>query len=103
MNSVKLGGTDPHDQVRATRGAGSARRTSTATATQAGAGATSPTDAAKVSVSDRAAEIGRLAGRVAELPEVRQERVEALRSRVESGSYKPSAEDIAAAILKDEA
>lgn len=56
----------------------------------------------KISVSERAATAERLAARVNQSPDVRQEKVEALRERIQSGSYKPSASDIADAILKDE-
>jgi negative regulator of flagellin synthesis FlgM len=56
----------------------------------------------KISVSERAATAERLAAHVKQLPDVRQEKVEALRERIQSGSYKPSASDIANAILKDE-
>jgi negative regulator of flagellin synthesis FlgM len=56
----------------------------------------------KVSVSERAATAERLTARANQLPDVRQEKVEALREQIQSGSYKPSASDIADAVLKDE-
>ena len=65
-------------------------------------GVSSPTDSDRIKVSERASTVGRLASRAAELPEVRQEKVAAVRERIQSGSYNPSASDIADAILKDE-
>jgi flagellar biosynthesis anti-sigma factor FlgM len=53
-------------------------------------------------VSERATEVRRLVERVLELPDVRQERVEALRARIASGDFNPSAEEIADAVIKDE-
>lgn len=54
-----------------------------------------------ISVSGRAAEIGELTNKTSQLPEIREERVEQLRAQVQSGNYRPSAEDIADALLKD--
>lgn len=56
----------------------------------------------KINVSDRAANVGKMIEKLNDLPDVRQEKVEALRQKIESGEYKPSAEQIADAILKDE-
>ena len=54
-----------------------------------------------ISVSGRAAEIGELSNKTALLPEIREERVEQLRTQVQSGNYRPSAEDIADALFKE--
>ncbi|HYJ48216.1 MAG TPA: flagellar biosynthesis anti-sigma factor FlgM [Pyrinomonadaceae bacterium] len=62
----------------------------------------SPSEPDAVKVSERAANVGRLAARAAELPDVRQEKVEALRERLQSGSYNPQASDIADAVIKEE-
>ena len=59
-------------------------------------------DQDKISVSERATTIENLTARVNQLPDMRQEKVEAMRERIQSGSYNPSANDIADAILKDE-
>lgn len=56
----------------------------------------------KVNVSERAANVGRLTVRASELPDVRQEKVDALRERIQSGNYNPKASDIADAIIKEE-
>lgn len=54
-----------------------------------------------ISVSGRAAEIGELTNKTLQLPEIREERVEQLRAQVQSGNYRPSAENIADALLKE--
>jgi negative regulator of flagellin synthesis FlgM len=55
-----------------------------------------------ISVSDEAAAIGRLAERAAQLPEIRQEKVDRLREQIRAGAYRPTAQEIADAILRDE-
>jgi flagellar biosynthesis anti-sigma factor FlgM len=60
-----------------------------------------PPAADSISVSGRAAEIGELTNKTLQLPEIREERVEQLRSQVQSGNYRPTAEDIADALLKE--
>lgn len=52
-------------------------------------------------VSDRAAIVSRLVEQTNALPDVRRERVEALRRQVAQGEYNPPAADIAAAILRE--
>ncbi len=54
-----------------------------------------------ISVSGRAAEIGEATNKALQLPELREERVAQLRAQVQSGTYHPSAENIADALLKD--
>lgn len=55
-----------------------------------------------INVSGRATAVGELTARVEQLPEVRQERIEQLRTLVQSGDYHPAAADIADAMLKEE-
>lgn len=55
----------------------------------------------KLDISSRASEVGRLVDQVKALPDVRGQRVEALREQVAAGTYNPSADEIAAAILDD--
>jgi flagellar biosynthesis anti-sigma factor FlgM len=55
-----------------------------------------------VNLSDRGATIRRLIDQSAQLPDVRQDRVDSVSNQIESGSYKPSATDIAEAIIKDQ-
>ena len=74
---------------------------STENAVQAG-GKQPPVNSDKINVSNRAATAGKMVEKLQDVPDVRQERVEALRQKIESGEYKPSAESIADAILKDE-
>lgn len=61
-----------------------------------------PVNEDKLEISSRASEVGRLVDQIKAMPDVRSERVDALREMVETGGYNPSADDIAAAILNDE-
>lgn len=56
----------------------------------------------KLEFSDRAATVGKLVDKLSETPEMRVEKVEALRAKIAAGEYQPSGESIADAILKDE-
>ncbi len=47
-------------------------------------------------------EFGKILDSLRELPEVRRERVDALRARISSGEYNPSGEEIANAIFESE-
>ncbi len=80
------------------------QRSALAPAKAVGAGASLPaSDAAdSITVSNRAEEVGRLVAKVAELSDLRQERIEPLRQQIASGTYSVPASDIADAILKDE-
>lgn len=101
MNKVDLKISNHAEKARINRNNDTSRATQTEQPA-AQTGVTSASEADRVNVSERAATINRLAARASELPDVRQEKVEALRERIESGSYNPSADDIAEAILKDE-
>jgi flagellar biosynthesis anti-sigma factor FlgM len=59
-------------------------------------------DKDKLNLSDRASQVGKLVEQIKDLPDVRTEKVNALREKIQSGEYKPSGADIADAILKDE-
>ena len=54
-----------------------------------------------IRVSDRASVIGELTAKVEQLPDLREERIEKLRTLVQAGDYRPAATDIADAILND--
>jgi negative regulator of flagellin synthesis FlgM len=56
----------------------------------------------KLEFSGRATEAGKLLDSLKELPDVREEKVNALREQIAAGEYNPTSEDIADAILKDE-
>ena len=56
----------------------------------------------KLDISSRAAEVGRLVEHLKTLPDVRQDNVTALKEQIAIGQYRPSAQNIADAILKDE-
>lgn len=101
MNTVKLNGTNHADTARTHRNVESGQVTGADSASRsADTGSSSVSDS--VRVSDRAATVGRLVKRTAELPDIRRERVESLQELVQSGSYEPAASDIADAILQDE-
>lgn len=59
-------------------------------------------EAGVISVSDRAAQVGKLIEQIKDAPDIRQEQVEALRQKIGAGEYDPPAGEIADAILKDE-
>jgi negative regulator of flagellin synthesis FlgM len=56
----------------------------------------------KVSLSDRAATVGKLVEQGANLPDIRQDKVDRVRAAVQSGSFNPSSGQIADAIIKEE-
>lgn len=65
-------------------------------------GANSPQDSHAVKVSGRAANIKRWVEHLAQLPAVRQDRVEEFSRQLQSGTYHPNASDIAQALMRDE-
>jgi len=56
----------------------------------------------KLKLSNRATEVGKFVEQVKEMPELREEKINALREQIAGGNYNPSSEDIAEAILRDE-
>jgi negative regulator of flagellin synthesis FlgM len=56
--------------------------------------------AAQVEISDRAQEVTRITQLIKELPDVREDRVQALKAQVENGTYNVSSEDIADLIIR---
>ena len=58
------------------------------------------TPASKVELSEQAQEIRRVTKLVNELPDTREDRVQALKAQIESGTYKVSGEDIADLIVR---
>lgn len=61
-----------------------------------------PINEDKLEISSRASEVGRLVDQIKAMPDVRAQRVDALREMVEAGTYNPSSDQIADAILDDE-
>lgn len=59
-------------------------------------------NADKIELSDRAGRINELVDRIKELPDVRFDKVSALRAKIEANEFNPSSEAIADAILKNE-
>ncbi|MCC6329233.1 MAG: flagellar biosynthesis anti-sigma factor FlgM [Acidobacteria bacterium] len=56
----------------------------------------------RVDVSSRASEFGSLVNQVKELPDTRIDKVAEAQEQVNAGTFAPSADEIADAILKDE-
>lgn len=56
----------------------------------------------KIEFSSRSAEVGKLVEQLKQFPDVRQDRVDSLKQKIESGEYNPASDEIANAILKDE-
>lgn len=56
----------------------------------------------RVNFSGKAAEVGKLVGDLKQLPEVRTDKVEEIRGKIERGEFAPSAKQIVDAILQDE-
>jgi|GEM_PF-647732 flagellar biosynthesis anti-sigma factor FlgM len=55
-----------------------------------------------VSLSGKHGDVQRLTAAVAQVPEVRAERIAALQSKVQSGNYKPDSEKIADAVISEQ-
>lgn len=56
----------------------------------------------KIEFSSKGAEVGKLVDQLKQFPDVRQDRIDSLKQKIESGEYNPASDDIADAILKDE-
>ncbi len=72
-----------------------------AAATPAGAAANSVLGEDQAQLSEVHAQVQALVAQAAQLPEVRQERVQALRQVVQGGNYNPAPQQIAGALLED--
>lgn len=59
-------------------------------------------DSDRLALSDRGTEVGKLVEDLKSVPDVRQEKIAALRDQIATGQYDPSNEKIADAFLKDE-
>ncbi len=56
----------------------------------------------KLEFSNRAAEVGKFVEQVKELPDIRENRIQEVSQKLSNGEFKPSNEDVADAILKEE-
>ena len=52
--------------------------------------------------SSRVTEVGKLVDRIKKLPDVRENRVEVLRTQISEGRYNPADKEIADSLLRDE-
>jgi|SRR5260370_9999975 negative regulator of flagellin synthesis FlgM len=67
-----------------------------------GAAQNAPVDAGDtVQFSGALAQVHQLTAKLHQIPEIRADRVAALKERIERGTYKPSSKDVAGAMLKD--
>jgi flagellar biosynthesis anti-sigma factor FlgM len=101
MGPIKLNNTGELESRRAAVRTES-ERVGDANATPQKVITNSPKTTDSISVSERATALGELAAKAEQLPDIRQERIEQLRTLVQSGDYHPAAADIADAMLKDE-
>ena len=70
------------------------------TATKANSDAYTGQEAASVDVSSKAQEVQQIKKLVSQLPDIREDRVQALKAQIESGTYHVSGEDIADLIIR---
>ena len=101
MNPITLSGAGEVEPNRTTTRA-EAERLTDVNASPQKTNAVAPKVSDSITVSDRAAAIGELTAKAEQLPDVREGRIEKLRSLIEARDYHPAAADIADAILKDE-
>jgi flagellar biosynthesis anti-sigma factor FlgM len=66
-----------------------------------GSGASQTDGTDTVQFSGKFAEVQQLTSQVQQFPDIRSERVLALKQQIQQGTYKPAASDVAAAILSD--
>lgn len=104
MNKINSNGIGETEATRASRRVEveTERADRKSAAGQTSAASSSPRVSDEVVVSERAEALKGLAERAGDAPDVRRERVDALRARIESGDYNPSSDTIADAILRDE-
>ena len=96
MDKVSLNAKIDVEQTRALRRIEPAKQNQNAAATPRPESHIASREPDTINVSEHAAAVGRLTARVAELPDVRQEKVERLSALVQSGSYALPASDIIA-------
>ena len=105
MNSIKLNATNDIELVRTALRPEAGRDGEGTAVAHPEVGHPAPTPEGikdVIKVSDRAAAIRSLVEQASQLPDVRTERIEQLRSRVQAGTYHPDAASIADALLKGE-
>jgi len=80
---------------------GANNATATKASTTPESGVSSPLGEDQAQLSGMHAQVQVLVGQALQLPEIRQERVQALRQAVTSGKYQASADDVAGALLSN--
>lgn len=100
MNSIKLNGNNDLEALRQTQRTEPIRESDeNSIAPLDKTAASQPSDV--IDVSDRATTIRDLVEKIGKLPVVRTDQVERLRPLVQAGKYRPKAEAIADAMLKN--
>ncbi|MEP6850026.1 MAG: flagellar biosynthesis anti-sigma factor FlgM [Acidobacteriota bacterium] len=61
-----------------------------------------PANDDRLDLSSQGSEVGNLVEQLKQMPEIRQDKVNSLREQVAAGTYRPSNQDIAKAIVNDE-
>ena len=101
MSKINANGINNYDSIGAAREADASRAGRNSSAAIENKSAVRSED--KIQLSGEAAKIGKLVETIKDLPDVRQEKVDALREKIEAGEYNPSSVDIADAMLKSQA
>ena len=99
MSNIKINKTNDPQEISAIRQSGVKKSDKTSNSAIESKSVASED---KIDFSAAAFETGRLVDQLKSLPDIRQEKVTALRQQISTGDFKPSNEDIADAILKDE-
>lgn len=89
---------EPQPSTESTRAQDSQRMQASAAGTAAGTAAGSAAED-QAQISGMHLQIQALAAQAAQLPEVREERVQSLRQAIQSGQYRASADQIASAVF----
>jgi negative regulator of flagellin synthesis FlgM len=98
MSKINANSINGYDSINQTRGA-EGRKTTKETAIE-NKQPVSTED--KIELSGKASRIGELVDRLKELPDVRADKVSALKAKIEANEYNPTSDAIADAILKSE-
>lgn len=100
MSKINIDKMNNIDAIRAARQ--NSVRTAGDQSSSGAAGAKIQAGQDKMQFSERAGEIGRLVDQLKDLPDMREAKVNSLREQIAAGAYRPSSDDIAAAILNEE-
>lgn len=100
MRNIKLENPADFSPIRAERQGGDVKKSDKTPAQSVENKSLAGSD--KLEISGRGSEVGKLVGKLKELPDAHTEKVNNLREQINAGTYNPPSEKIADAILKDE-